>query len=177
MEVLIYQRIYELLSEVKKINPWAVCTTSVGRNSSKYERCVKKIKRKVNETSTVNKARHREIKTRLLGPESMIRPAEIQGKKVNLPALAGEVRTGYDGISRESGPVQGPSITKDAKPVTGKHSIGYDYRGKMEVGSKRGVKSTFQGGRPERRKNKLKIKKTLLDRLTRLRKKREGRIP
>lgn len=153
MEVLIYQRIYELLSEMKKI------------------------KRKVNETSTVNKARHREIKTRLLGPESMIRPAEIQGKKVNLPALAGELRTGYDGISRESGPVQGPSMTKDTKPVTGKHSIGYDSRARIEVGSERGVKSTFQGGRPERRKNKSKIGTVLLGRLTRLRKNREGKTP
>lgn len=33
----------------KKVNPWAVCTASVGRDDkSKYERCVKKVKKKGN---------------------------------------------------------------------------------------------------------------------------------
>lgn len=33
----------------KKVNPWAVCTASVGRDDkAKYERCVKKVKKKGN---------------------------------------------------------------------------------------------------------------------------------
>ena len=43
--MLIYKRIFELLTEAKKVNPWAVCTASVGRGSDKYERCVKKVKK------------------------------------------------------------------------------------------------------------------------------------
>ena len=42
-----YQRIYQLITEAKKVNPWAVCTASVGRDDAdKYERCVLKVKKK-----------------------------------------------------------------------------------------------------------------------------------
>jgi hypothetical protein len=45
-----YQRIYNLLTEAKKgkkVNPWAVCTASVGRgDKDKYERCVMDVKKK-----------------------------------------------------------------------------------------------------------------------------------
>lgn len=45
-----YQRIHDLLVEAKKgkkVNPWAVCTTSVGRSDKdKYERCVMDVKKK-----------------------------------------------------------------------------------------------------------------------------------
>ena len=44
---MIYQRIYQILTEAKKVNPWAVCTASVGRgDKDKYERCVMDDKRK-----------------------------------------------------------------------------------------------------------------------------------
>lgn len=44
---MIYQRIYTLLMEAKKVNPWAVCTASVGRgDKDKYERCVMDVKKK-----------------------------------------------------------------------------------------------------------------------------------
>ena len=45
-----YERIYTLLIEAKKgkkVNPWAVCTASVGRSDKdKYERCVMDVKKK-----------------------------------------------------------------------------------------------------------------------------------
>jgi len=47
---MIYKRIFNLLTEAKKgkkVNPWAVCTTSVGRgDKDKYERCVMDVKKK-----------------------------------------------------------------------------------------------------------------------------------
>jgi hypothetical protein len=43
----VYEKIYLLLVEAKKVNPWAVCTASVGRSDKdKYERCVMDIKKK-----------------------------------------------------------------------------------------------------------------------------------
>ena len=48
--MITYQRIYDLLTEAKKgkkVNPWAVCTSSVGRgDKDKYERCVMDVKKK-----------------------------------------------------------------------------------------------------------------------------------
>lgn len=47
---MVYQRICNLLIEAKKgkkVNPWAVCTSSVGReDKDKYERCVMDVKKK-----------------------------------------------------------------------------------------------------------------------------------
>lgn len=33
--------------EAKPKNPWAICTKSVGRDSDKYEKCVKKVKKQM----------------------------------------------------------------------------------------------------------------------------------
>jgi len=38
--------ICETCKEKKKVNPWAVCSSSVGRrNKTKYERCVRHVKK------------------------------------------------------------------------------------------------------------------------------------
>jgi hypothetical protein len=47
MENRINRLIWEAKKSGKPVNPWAICTTSVGReDKAKYERCVKDIKKK-----------------------------------------------------------------------------------------------------------------------------------
>ncbi len=43
------------MTKKKKPNPWAICTKSVGRdNKAKYERCVLKVKKKLNLDESVD---------------------------------------------------------------------------------------------------------------------------
>lgn len=47
MKKSLNQLIWEAKKSGKPVNPWAVCTTSVGReDKAKYERCVKDVKKK-----------------------------------------------------------------------------------------------------------------------------------
>ena len=84
-----------LLERKKKPNPWAVCTSSVGREKkAKYERCVKKIKKEHNITE--QGVAGQEVQE--LTPEQISTVEPVIKNLVNSFIAYGAVPTGIQGI-------------------------------------------------------------------------------